>query len=676
MAQTIIGLDIGSFSVKVSKVTASFRAVTWDAYHEYEIPHDRRKEPERAAAEVLAELGDKVGGTGAAVICALPGDRVMTRFIKVPFNDPKKIDSILGFELEGQIPLGVEDMLYSYEVLGETEEGETEVFAAAVKHEYMEKYLERLTGAGLDPRVLTLDTVSYVNLYDHVAESGTIAFVDMGHQTTKICIVEDGKLKLARSIGRGGMAVTQAIAKAYDLSFEEAEDVKHQRGELPTPQPAEDPDLAHICRDALQPVLLAVRQTCQAYIRASGLPVAEVKLTGGGSRLRGCTEWLRAETGLAVNPLQLESLAFNKVPNMNGGGTQAAKSLGLALMQAATTKNRTHVNFRRGRYAYEGDFKFLRERLATLAALAAVLLIVGAAYAIVKNNSLQREIDRQKAQLSTFTKDNLGTQMSSFTKTLKHLKKPPKSEDQAELFPPMTAIAVFDRVTAIQMRLNRSAAAGGPIRPTAPMARGPRPLRPNAIRTTPSSRPGALPRGFAQARGVPPMPVPQPTPRLGGPIRVPRPDERFAADVDTGPGGDGPGDDARPEGTAPAGSAPEDLEEAKKKATEQAEADETAARKGRENAKIELSAVEIDVFGDVKITAETHESNVKGKESFRQQLSAERCFSQVKRRDIGEVVSMGRHADWVRFEVTFKVKCRDADGEPEKAETKEGGKKS
>ena len=50
MAQTIIGLDIGSFSVKVATVTASFRSFAWTGYREYAIPHSERDRPERAAA--------------------------------------------------------------------------------------------------------------------------------------------------------------------------------------------------------------------------------------------------------------------------------------------------------------------------------------------------------------------------------------------------------------------------------------------------------------------------------------------------------------------------------------------------------------------------------------------------------------------------------------------------
>lgn len=101
-------------------------------------------------------------------------------------------------------------------------------------------------------------------------------------------------------------------------------------------------------------------------------------------------------------------------------------------------------------------------------------------------------------------------------------------------------------------------------------------------------------------------------------------------------------------------------EEADESATEESTEEDLGERK-----KIELTIVNIDVFGDVKVTAETHESNVSGKEDFRQRLAEQPCFTQVARRDIGGVVSTGRHADWVKFEVSFKIRCRQDDSASE-----------
>ncbi len=643
MAQTIIGLDIGSFSVKVSTVTASFRSFSWDGYREYEIPHAGRARPERAAAQVLADLGKEVTGPGAAVVCALPGDRVMTRFIQLPFSDPKRIDSVLGFELEGQIPLGVEDINYSYQPVGETDDGQTEIFAAAVKHDVMERYLEGLEDAGIDPRVLTLDTISYLNLYDHLVGEGTVAFVDIGHRTTKLCIVEEGRLRLARSIGRGGQAVTQAIAEKLDLEFDEAEQLKHEDGELPWSAAGQSSSLADIAAEAMHPLVVAISQSCQAYSRQSGRKVQGIRVTGGGSRIANCVPWLNEQLRMPVQSVSLGSLDFNKVSHVEGSASGAAKSLGLALLQAGASKHVTTLNFRRGEYAYEGDFKFLQDKLTYLGGLAAALLVVGAVYGFVKNNSLQRVLDTQYETLGEFTKDKLGKTERSFGKTLKKLNRPPSAGEQAELFPPMTAIAVLDKITAIQQGLNGTAIGahapgpGGPIPP--PTVRAPtnngRTLQGNPIRARPMALDPAI-------RPIPAIPGRRGGPRARPSASNPKPavgKPRFGA-----PGGKGT-DETRLKRPGAAKGEPD------------AAGDAGAKPVDDQLSKIELSVVNIDVFSDVKVTAETHESNVTGKEIFRKRIEAEPCFVQVKRRDIGEVVSTGRHADWVRFEVTFKVKC-------------------
>ncbi|MFT7622706.1 MAG: type IV pilus assembly protein PilM [Myxococcota bacterium] len=664
MAQKIIGLDIGSFSVKVSTLSTSFRSYAWEGYREFEIPHAGRGRPERAAAQVLADLGKQV--QGAVVVTAVPGDRVMTRFMELPFADPKRIDSVLGFELEGQIPLSVEEMTYAYQTVGTTESGQTELFAAAVKHDVMERYLAGLQDNGLDPRVITLDTISYVNLYDHLVGEGICVFVDIGHQTTKICIVEDGRMRVARSIGRGGRSVTQALADSFEIPFDEAEQLKHAQGEVPRSDSEMPPTpLAQACGAAMQPVVMAIRQTCQAFARQHGRPVDQILVTGGGSRLTNTMSWLQHELSAPVRALSLEALEFNKVSNVEGSATGAAKSLGLALHHAATSKNVSTLNFRRGDYAYEGDYKYLQDKLAYLSGLAAALVVVGAIYGVVRNNNLQKTLDAQYAALGEFTEDKLGKREKSFSKTVKKLKRPPTRDGDVKLFPDMTAIAVLERVTLIQERLNAGGPAPGPTPPAPPgiqSARDRRSVRPGPI----GKRPGVIDAGIRRRLNQPGIP----RPGMGAPTGIP------GTGIQPGAARPGSQPSARP--GVPAGK-PGAKAGAKSGARPSpggipggGDADKAAAPEAdkRDDLKLELSQVDIDVFGDVEVTVETHESNVKGKEDFRKAIQAEPCFTEVKRRDIGEVVSTGRHQDWVRFEVTFKVDCPSAEGPVEEEDTK------
>lgn len=655
MAQTIIGLDIGSFSVKVATVKAGLRSVTWESFEEFEIPHSGRARPEKAAAQAVEAMGRDLTAPGSVVVSALPGDRVMTRFIKLPFDDPKRIDSVLGFELEGQVPLGVEEMSYSYQVVGKDDEGRTQIFAAAVKHEYMERYLESLNEAGLDPRVLTLDTTSYVHLYEHLGLEGTVAFVDIGHQTTKVCVVADGELRLARSIGRGGHAVTKAIAAHFELEFDEAEQIKHDRGELPSADAAPG-DLAAVCGKSMRSLVTAIKQTCQAYARESGDTVQSIQLTGGGSRLHGCIDWLESSMGLPIVPMSLESLPICKVkawPKM--GASSAAKSLGLCLYMQASNRHAATLNFRRGEYAFEGDFKYLREKLTYLAGMAAALLIVAAAYGMVRNNSLQKQLDAQQLALGNFTEQYLDKRETSFQAVEKRLKRPPSKKDEILYFPPMTAVAVLDKITSVQDDINNTAShaviPGGPTRRQGlPGVTGARDERGNPRLNPKVDARGGRPDNLRPAirPGMAPSPVVRPGMRPGV-----RPGARPGSQPDdpSGPGPDAPDDAVADEDD---GGISEDEARA-------AQAEFT---------QIELHSVVIDVYGDVTVKAQTHQDNHKGRTALRDQLAAEPCFTQVKQKDENSVLFSDRHKDWKPFEVKFKVECPT-----EKGETPAGGKK-
>jgi type IV pilus assembly protein PilM len=632
MAQTILGLDIGSYSVKVATLQASFRSLNLTSVEEYIIPHAGRARPERSAAEVLERVAVRAKEKDAVVVAALPGDRVMTRFVTLPFDDPKRIESVLGFELEGLIPLTVGEMVYAYQPNGRQESGDFQVFAAATQPDTIANYLESLTETGLDPRVLTLDTTCFLNLYDHVAEEEeTIAFIDIGHRTTKVCVVSNGQLRLARSLGRGGMAVTESIAEVLDVDAEEAERIKHESGALPFASEAPSP-VGSAAQKALRPLVVGLKQSLQSYSREFDAPIQRVFLTGGGALLGNLQPWLEKRLSLPVHVLDVGGLSFNNAAS--DASMVGAKAVGLTLLQAQASKHLATLNFRRGQFGYEGDFQFVRERLRSLAMLAAMLLIVASGYAVVRSNTLDKQLAAQKQQLAEFTKENLDKKQTSFTKTLKVLKRGPSTESQVELFPPMTAIVVLDKITQAQDDQNQASPPGGPTPAVAPNARdGMRPIsgRKKPVRNQPGAIGGPRidPSKFANS------------PSSRGPLS-PRP-----------PRESGPGKGKEGQSNAADGGA----EKKGADATSGETADEKPAVDISANRKIELSVVNIDVFKLVKVTAETHESNVSGKEEFRKRLEQEPCFTNVKRKDVGPVVSTGRHSDWVRFEVTFTVKC-------------------
>jgi len=646
MAQTILGLDIGSYSVKVATISASFRNFQWTGYREYVIPHGERDRPERSAADGLAEVAGTVGGINPMVVTSISGDRIMTRFVQLPFTDRKRIDAILGFELEGQLPYSVDDFLYAYELLpNEGNSTDADIFAAAVSRQYMSEQLDKLQTVGLDPRIVTLSSAAYLNLSQHISLDGCVAIVDIGHHTTDICIINDGSLVQTRSVGRAGFAVTATIAERLNISFEEAEALKHAEGRLPGGESVDNSPVVDAAVEALDPLVVALRMSMMAQRERTNAPVDKIIVTGGGSRLVNTRQWLEQQLHVPVERLEMSNWGFNKVQQTDFELDGAAVCLGLAMMPTRASDKTSNLNFRRGQFGYEGDYKFLRDKLPHLFAMAAILFIAGLSYFFVRSASLDRKLDAQKAQLKAFTTEYLNDDKLNFKRTLNRLRKPVVSGDTETGLPHMSAVAVLDTVTRIQHELNRQEAkntAGGPparTPPTTDRSRGAlkrRGFAPNAVGVDAAiGRPMGL---VTPLHAAGPIPRPENDPRRERNERIERAKESARSA------------EARPD-DRPGEPADENDEDESK------EDEDTSSL--AEN-QLELREIKIDVYKSVVVTVETHASNHDGKEQFRQRINQQPCFTDVKLADKGAITG-DRHEGWIKFDLTFRIKCTSDD---------------
>ena len=104
MAQTIIGLDIGSWAVKAVVLESTLRKTQLAGFHSHHVPADTTGGA--LEGEVEAAIAATVRATGGeAIAAAIPGSWVLTREVTLPFSDDKRIASVLGFQLESTLPL-------------------------------------------------------------------------------------------------------------------------------------------------------------------------------------------------------------------------------------------------------------------------------------------------------------------------------------------------------------------------------------------------------------------------------------------------------------------------------------------------------------------------------------------------------------------------------------------
>jgi general secretion pathway protein L len=151
MAHTVCGIDLGTYSVKLALLEAGFRQTTLRGLEEIRVPPgdapllDRQMQ---ATREALSHLGGEV-----TPYVALPGDQLSVRVLDLPFSEARKIDQVVGYELESQIVSPIEDVVFDYLVASERSDGTT-VLAAAARREELAAFLAAGDAQGVHPRSL------------------------------------------------------------------------------------------------------------------------------------------------------------------------------------------------------------------------------------------------------------------------------------------------------------------------------------------------------------------------------------------------------------------------------------------------------------------------------------------------------------------------------------------
>ena len=421
MAHTVCGIDLGAYSVKLAFFEAGFRATTLRGLEEIPVPAGEALLIERQLAALREGLSRAPGEVTPYL--AVPGDQLSVRVLELPFSDPRKIDQVVGYELEGQIVSAIEDVVFDHLIADEKSEGTT-VLAAAARREELAAFLAAAETQGIYPRALFAAPVIYRTLFSgppagEEPQATCQALLDFGHERTNVCILHRGNAIYARTIRRGGAQLTAAIAKAFNADPARAEQAK--RGEAFLAGPGRVPNtpllvkLDATLREALVPTIRELRQTLASFAASSKLEVDALLVVGGGGRLGGLLPFLEAELGIparhpAVRPV-IES--GGRPPARDPAGLEEAapdsevQTLAGAIALAGARGSR-EIDFRRGPFVYRANFSIVRQKAAHLVGLALALVAVVAIDLGAKSGSLTDERKALDKELATQTQELFG----------------------------------------------------------------------------------------------------------------------------------------------------------------------------------------------------------------------------------------------------------------------------
>jgi len=140
---------------------------------------------------------------GAKIVSSIPGRFFSQRTLTLPFDDRKRIEKALPFEVEDSVPFGLEDVILDHLALksgGVTKEAEAQVLCMMLPKALLSRHLDLLAGAGIDPQVIV---PSFAGL-SAVASMMPAAAGSLLLCGSDLCYRSNGALKALRSFAAAG----------------------------------------------------------------------------------------------------------------------------------------------------------------------------------------------------------------------------------------------------------------------------------------------------------------------------------------------------------------------------------------------------------------------------------------------------------------------------------------
>ncbi|MBI4830836.1 MAG: type IV pilus assembly protein PilM [Candidatus Lindowbacteria bacterium] len=339
-----IGVDAGSSLIKVVELgkggggaeLARWSVVPWRAAPNS--PPDAARQMQAKAIDAAIKKSDC---KCRDIVVGVPGNNAFIRNIKLPPIPSSKIDQIVRYEIQQTIPFPIENIALDYQVLEPDESSEVEVIMVAMKGEVAESFIHDVEQAKVKVGIVDSIPLALYNCYRYNGYSNKedcTAVIELGATSSNILIELKGELRYCRSVGIGGNDITNALAREFNIPFEQAERIKIQHGLIfPETQQGFSDDQVRVSKviaGVLDRLLGEIKLTVGYFRSLTGATaISKAVLAGGGALLRNIKPFLADRLGVQVevlNPFKKVGLPKNLM-DARKVAPALATAVGLAL---------------------------------------------------------------------------------------------------------------------------------------------------------------------------------------------------------------------------------------------------------------------------------------------------------------------------------------------------------
>jgi len=312
-SKKLVGLDIGSSSLKLAEVVSSANGYVLNRFLHIPLPPgiiaDGILADSRELSLKIKELFKGSGCQKRGIVTSLSGNSVIVKKVTLDQMEESELRDLIRDEAGKYLPFdNMDDVNYDFQILGDNEfnPNQMDVIIVAAKKDIVNSYLEALLGAGLNVKIMDVDSFALETMYEANYEfenNEIVVIVNIGASITNINVIKGGMSIFTRDFTLGGNSITEALKDKYNISFEEAEKKKVADASGSSPESVE---LKNSILDFAEPICGEIERSVD-YFRSTfgGEYIKHVYLSGGSARIDGLpttlSQRLNIETEI-INP--------------------------------------------------------------------------------------------------------------------------------------------------------------------------------------------------------------------------------------------------------------------------------------------------------------------------------------------------------------------------------------
>lgn len=359
MSRQILAIDIRNSSIAAVVLSTGLKSSTIEACARIPFAGDTADNELGAALAALRQHGIP---ENVSVVASLPADRAIHRRVVIPFKEDKKIRQVLPFELEPNLPIGVDELVIDYQKSAEPDD--TALLATAIDRQQLEAVMTVLSEANLRPQLIVPG--------DFPLALGLTTFSGRLDEASLLLEVGTAKTTLF-ALKRNGIAMVRSLVS----------DTASDAG--------------------VEALALKIRQTLTALsdAQADGYSPATLYLSGPALVDENVGARLAKALDMTPHAVDLRSMA----PKLDAATVPAQwrpcifdNALAMALIEA---EGRPCVNFHRSSSSFKKHWNNYRSYVRVPAALLAAVIFLSLGGVLMESHLLKKRVDQVNARIES-----------------------------------------------------------------------------------------------------------------------------------------------------------------------------------------------------------------------------------------------------------------------------------